>query len=84
MIINPKEITIDHFNTDYNTIEFKEPIEHQKEYVFENKGMPIFGQQSKYGKLIIKFNVIFPLKKLNDDESEKLLLCLKDLHLVDS
>ena len=64
-----KKFTIKHFSgeMEVNTRDFG-IIESAKKYEIAGKGMPLDGNKTRYGNLILQFNVIYPSKKLTLDD----------------
>jgi DnaJ homolog subfamily A member 2 len=82
MLCNPDHILIDHFKDPQLRINFQDPIDHRREYLFEGLGMPVLGQSGRFGRLVVKFEVEFPSRKLGQEESDRLMATLKDLNLL--
>jgi DnaJ-class molecular chaperone len=51
-----------------------------KEYIFKNLGMPIF-ETNKFGNLIVKFELIYPNNRLDDENTKKLKTFLESLSI---
>ena len=81
LLINPEFIEIKDLVNNNIKLDFIDPINHKKEYIFDNKGMPIYNCQNKFGNLIIKFDVNFPNKKLNEVDKQKIFNLLTELKL---
>lgn len=73
---------INHYKDNNLKIDFSEPIDHNKSYIFKNLGMPIINNNNN-GDLIIKFNIKFPSHRLNDDNKDKLLSILHNFNILD-
>jgi DnaJ-class molecular chaperone len=73
---------INHYKDKNLKIDFSEPINHNKIYVYKKLGMPIINSNGNYGDLIIKFNVLFPSNRLKDDNIEKLQSVLKNFDIL--
>jgi len=73
---------INHYKDKNLKIDFTEPIDHNKTYVYKTLGMPVINNNGNYGDLIIKFNVLFPSNRLKDDNKEKLQSVLKSLEIL--
>jgi len=61
-----KVFTIDHFSgpIEVNTTDFG-IIQVAKKYEISAKGMPIEGSKSRFGNLIIQFDIVYPVKPLD-------------------
>jgi DnaJ-class molecular chaperone len=73
---------INHYKDSNLKIDFSEPIDHNKTYVYKKLGMPVINSNGNYGDLIIKFNVLFPSNRLKDDNKEKLQSVLKSFDIL--
>ena len=73
---------INHYKDSNLKIDFTEPIDHNKTYIYKKLGMPIINSNGNYGDLIIKFNVLFPSNRLKDDNKEKLQSLLKSFDIL--
>jgi DnaJ-class molecular chaperone len=82
LLIHIDHLYINHYKDNKLKIDFTEPIDHNKTYIYKKLGMPIINSNGNYGDLIIKFNVTFPLKRLKDDNKEKLEDVLKNLDIL--
>jgi DnaJ-class molecular chaperone len=73
---------INHYKDKNLKIDFTEPIDHNKTYVYKKLGMPVINNNGNYGDLIIKFNVLFPSNRLKDDNKEKLQSVLNSFEIL--
>lgn len=79
MLFIKKKITISHIK---GNIELDLPgILENKEYVFKNLGMPIINTND-YGNLILKFDLVFPEKRLEENQETILKPFLQNLNLL--
>jgi DnaJ family protein A protein 2 len=75
-------IIINHYKDNNLKIDFQEPINHNKIYIFKKLGMPIVNSGGNHGDLLIKFNILFPDNRLQNNKQEQLLLLLKELDIL--
>jgi DnaJ-class molecular chaperone len=75
-------LTINHYKDNNLKIDFTDPIDHNKTYIYKKLGMPIINSNGNYGDLIIKFNISFPTNRLKDDNKEKLQSVLKSFNIL--
>jgi DnaJ-class molecular chaperone len=73
---------INHYKDNNLKIDFTEPIDHNKTYIYKKLGMPIINSNGNYGDLIIKFNILFPSNRLKDENKDKLLSMLKSFDVL--
>lgn len=84
LLIHTDHIYINHYKNNNLKIDFSEPIDHNKTYIYKKLGMPIINSNQNFGDLIIKFNIIFPNNRIKDCEAnkEKLLSMLSSYNLL--
>lgn len=84
LLTNMDHLIINHYKDNNLKIDFSEPIDHNKTYIYKKLGMPIINSNGNNGDLIIKFNVLFPKNRLKDssENKDKLLSLLKNLDLL--
>jgi DnaJ family protein A protein 2 len=77
-----KKFIIDHFSgqIEVNTIDFG-IIESNKKYEIHGKGMPVKGNKTQYGNLIIKFNIMYPSVKLSAEDVSTFEKAFKTINL---
>jgi DnaJ-class molecular chaperone len=71
LLIHIDHLYINHYKDNNLKIDFTEPIDHNKTYIYKKLGMPIINSNGNYGDLIIKFHILFP-KYLNGTKKIKL------------
>jgi DnaJ-class molecular chaperone len=82
LLIHIDHLYINHYKDKNLKIDFTDPIDHNKTYIFKQLGMPIINNNGNYGDLIVKFNVLFPSNRLKDDNKEKLQSLLKSFDIL--
>ena len=77
-----KKFTIEHFSgpLEINTINFG-IIECAKKYEISGKGMPFDNSKTRYGNLIVQFNIVYPSKKFNAEDIQVLQSAFDTVHL---
>lgn len=82
ILAKENKITIPHYKPEYCEIKLPEKINYKESYTFPNLGMPVLNKQGEFGSLIIKFEIVYPNKRLNSNEIEELTKKLTELDIL--
>ena len=66
------EISFDHINCSKIIYKEDKMIERNSYTIIKNKGMPVKDNSNKFGDLYIVYNIIYPTKKITENEKELL------------